>query len=458
MIIVDSLMWVPLSQIGSRLSEIEDELTLTPDVYKGEPESIRLYRREGEYLGVPRMWGFRREWLVSGESIKDDTSMPEMKWPKIRFPDGGDYWEGQERSVGAITDAFLYDGEYGALLEAPCGSGKTLMGLDIASRLNTPTFVCVHKESLGKQWVDTAKKLFPGVTTGWVQGKRRHWGGRYLVVGMTQTLYSQRESFSEDMLRGFGLVIFDEGHRYPARTFEKVLRLFPSRFRLGVSATWRRRDGLGRVWYMHCGQVIHRTKVKRLGGDYVQIKLGVPSVKNFWRAKTLAGYLTEMALDKSYNKWLADQLIKGSEKGRRMLLISDRIVQLTDIREMLKGTGVDRSIGLYCRSYEDPNTGKRIKLENTEIERGMTCDIVLASYHMMMEGVDIPELDTLIFGTPRADVEQVVGRIQRPKKDKKRLLIVDPIFVGNSLQRGMAKKRVDTYRKLGFERYGEKVV
>lgn len=70
---------------------------------------------------------------------------------------------------------------------------------------------------------------------------------------------------------------------------------------------------------------------------------------------------------------------------------------------------------------------------------------------MMSEGTDIADLDTLILSTPRSDVEQVVGRIQRPVSGKKSLLIIDPVF-GTKHNKRMAEKRKRVYDKLGFKK------
>jgi superfamily II DNA or RNA helicase len=95
----------------------------------------------------------------------------------------------------------------------------------------------------------------------------------------------------------------------------------------------------------------------------------------------------------------------------------------------------------------------KIKTSKAVLELAKKKQIILATYGMINEGSDIPELDTLIFGTPRTDIEQVVGRIQRKFGDKKPLLVVDPVF-STRINRKMAEKRVEMYEKLGFTRQG----
>ena len=42
-------------------------------------------------------------------------------------------------------------------------------------------------------------------------------------------------------------------------------------------------------------------------------------------------------------------------------------------------------------------------------------DILLATYSMASEGMDVPKLNTVILASPKSDVEQSVGRVFRQK-------------------------------------------
>ena len=85
-----------------------------------------------------------------------------------------------------------------------------------------------------------------------------------------------------------------------------------------------------------------------------------------------------------------------------------------------------------------------------ERERAKRKQIVIATYKIMAEGTDIPALDTLFMATPKVDIEQVVGRIQRPADDKKRLLVIMPVFQLPSCKKA-ALKAVDVLLRLGFK-------
>jgi superfamily II DNA or RNA helicase len=51
--------------------------------------------------------------------------------------------------------------------------------------------------------------------------------------------------------------------------------------------------------------------------------------------------------------------------------------------------------------------------------------VIFATSQYVSEGLDIPAIDTLVLATPMYDVEQAVGRIQRPLEGKKDPIVVD---------------------------------
>ena len=54
-------------------------------------------------------------------------------------------------------------------------------------------------------------------------------------------------------------------------------------------------------------------------------------------------------------------------------------------------------------------------------------NIILGTFSMASEGMDIPKLNTIILASPKSDIVQSVGRILRQKKDKRKFqpFIVD---------------------------------
>ena len=62
-------------------------------------------------------------------------------------------------------------------------------------------------------------------------------------------------------------------------------------------------------------------------------------------------------------------------------------------------------------------------MKEAELKKSETCQVIIATYAMAAEALDIKTLTTLILATPRTDITQAVGRILRVKHE--RPLVID---------------------------------
>lgn len=429
--ILNNLFWI---ENPSNRSAIKSALTKVAKAYVKEGEIVELYEEKGDWIGVPRMWGLGK----FGGEYEDRTIFPYMEWPTPIVK----YWPGQKEVVTLLRDKFLDDNKYGALLEAPCGSGKSACGLCIAAELNTPTLVLVHKEDLLRQWKEYADTYFSDVSVGVVQGPIKDYKDKHLVIATAQTLYIRQNEFDLDFWRTFGLVIYDEFTRYAARTFCYSVKMPQAKYRLGLSATFRRADGLECVCNWHIGNIEAKLKTYRLTGEYQIVRWNTKLQDSWFRLfnkKINTGrFITTLAKSLKYNIWLVQSIFNAVEAGRKVLLVSDRKDQISIIERLLREKGCE-SIGIYIGS----KTPK-------ELDDAKKCQIMLGTYAKLSEGTDVPELDTLFLATPRADIEQTVGRVLRVHKDKKPVIVIDPVFQ-TPYMRSLSKKRIDTYKKLDFK-------
>ena len=80
-------------------------------------------------------------------------------------------------------------------------------------------------------------------------------------------------------------------------------------------------------------------------------------------------------------------------------------------------------------------------------------NVVFATYKLAKEGIDVPNLRTVVFATPQKDkatVIQAAGRVARAAESKKFGTIIDTVDpIG--IFYGYAKKRKGYYRRLGYE-------
>lgn len=179
---------------------IRKELTVKPFIPKSpiQPAAFPIYLESPLKLYIPRYFGIEtygppdRILIHPGKDIHVDFN--------------GDLRPYQI----AIVDKYIkhVDKCGGGLLDVDPGKGKTVMALNIVSRLGKCALVIVHKSFLLNQWIERIEQFLPGARVGKIQGQILDIENKDIVIGMLQSL-SMKE-YSKDTFRQFGLAIYDE--------------------------------------------------------------------------------------------------------------------------------------------------------------------------------------------------------------------------------------------------------
>ncbi|HEX6542575.1 MAG TPA: DEAD/DEAH box helicase [Ktedonobacterales bacterium] len=119
----------------------------------------------------------------------------------------------------------------------PTGSGKTLVGALAIAEVELATLVVVPTIDLLRQWQRALAEALnsPPDAIG-VYG-----GGAHEVQPITVITY-ESAALHPELLRRFGLLIFDECHHLPAQTYRQIAEGAFTPLRLGLSATPERAD------------------------------------------------------------------------------------------------------------------------------------------------------------------------------------------------------------------------
>jgi superfamily II DNA or RNA helicase len=125
------------------------------------------------------------------------------------------------------------------------------------------------------------------------------------------------------------------------------------------------------------------------------------------------------------------------EEDRRILVLSDRRDHLKAIHDMVQQY---TSVGYYVGG---------MKQKDLDISAQKT--VILGTYPMSSEGLNIPELDTAVFTTSKSSIEQSIGRIVR-KVHEKIPLAIDIVDEFSVFPRQYVK-REKVYRKLNYDIY-----
>ena len=158
-------------------------------------------------------------------------------------------------------DAWIANDKRGIIV-LPTGSGKTIIGIKAISLLNTSTLVVAPTLDLVDQWRSSLKKEFK-VEVG-VLG-----GGEWDIEALTVSTYDSAYIHADKLGNRFGLIIFDEVHHLPAAGYRNIAEMFASPFRMGLTATFEREDGLHTELNRLVGGMVFEKRVKELTGTHL---------------------------------------------------------------------------------------------------------------------------------------------------------------------------------------------
>ncbi len=163
-------------------------------------------------------------------------------------------FQGELRPYQEPAVQSLVEGVQG-LCVAPCGAGKTVIGMAAAARVGRSTLILVHTHDLATQWAERIRQSL-GVEAGMIGGGRND--VRPITIAMLQTMARMGEPEVIALGRRFGVLIVDECHHIPALTCSRAVNALACRLRWGLSATPVREDGLHFVLEWVLGPCLHR--------------------------------------------------------------------------------------------------------------------------------------------------------------------------------------------------------
>lgn len=422
-VVLDGWAWIKKSDLSpGQLELIRSALTIIPRKMMGygdeEPKPVRLFKETDDLIGVAREYFMAKR--KPGHVIYDKTVDGALdKWPGPMVFKGSPRPE-QEQAIATAVAALYSGARKGCILQAPPGWGKTVACCLLMATIQRPTLVIVHKDFLLKQWEERIRQFLPNAKIGRVQQDECDYLGKHIVLGMVHSLASR--DYGEDFYKYFGLVLTDECHRIGAETWSVVPPKFYAKYRVGVTATPRRKDGAEDVFRYHFGDVIFKAKEQRLK----------PKIRKVWTTfelkhtgsfnpnlATRSLVLKFMCTNTLRNKLIIEQVIEAVKAGRKCLVLSERLKHLSDLEfDLIKmwpsSEGPAPTMDHYVGGREDE-----------ELDKAAKAQVIFATVQFASEGLDIPAIDTLFLTTPIGDAEQAVGRILRPHPDKKPPIVVD---------------------------------
>lgn len=287
----------------------------------------------------------------------------------------------------------------------------------------------------------------PGIRIGKLQGPRAQLGPEYdCTICMLQTVASR--DWPVDTFRDFGFAIFDECHHLGAEHFSRALMSIQVRNMLGLSATPDRMDGLDNVFLWYLGPVRYQIRVRDPDESVVVRVLRFTSADAEY-ADTPTDCRGEISRPRLCNQLAAyaprtqaicDELQKALAEGRKLLVLSDRRGHLEAFEAEFRTRGFS-SIGYYVGG-----------MKAAARDEAATRQIVLGTFTLAAEGMNVRDLNTVALVTPKSRIEQAVGRIFRLKKEERTFqpLIYDIIDEPHDVCVRQYRKRRQFYRQCAY--------
>lgn len=441
---------ISLAEIPDNLSrKIRDTFTLENPVWLDNKKMNRWNGKTDHYLyfyeqtqaglSLPRGTLGLILYFCKGMHIQARVEDHRRTLPQVDFAFNGTLKAYQKK---AVQDILSRDS---GVLQAPTGSGKTVMALGGISARKQPTLIIVHTKELLNQWRDRIETFLdiPKHKIGMI-GNGKKIIGQKITVGIVNSIYP----VADDIKRFFGHVVVDECHRCPSRTFTEAVTAFDPKYMLGLSATPWRRDGLTKLISWHLGPQVKVEQSDLTDDDIILNVEVVTKETGFTSCRDASGdytaTLSELTQDPQRNGLLVKDVIKEvTDGGGTCLVLSDRKTHCETLGNMLRDKGIEADV--LTGATPEKERGAIVDRLNTG-----SVKVLIATGQLVGEGFDARSLQTLFLATPvkfDGRLLQYLGRVLRPAPGKDKAKVYDYVDVNVGVLTASARSRRKIYRQ-----------
>lgn len=415
-------------------------------------KTLQMYYTVGSQLRLP--FGIARKFY---KLFKNDVSQISALFAPIRrktYNSSISLREYQKNAVEAALKA------RNGVLVSPCGSGKSEMGLEIAARISGRTLWIVHTWDLANQILNRAairynisKESYGQIAAGKVNI------GDVFTVATVQTL--ARVDLAK-IQNEFDCIIVDECQHVCSSAdkvtqFEKVITNLCAPYLYGITATPYRADGLERCMFALLGDIIHEVPQSAVAGNTVPVRVKfvntgyTPDIDDITDGDGTLNYaklISDITENKDRNAVIVGEIQRAAQNGA-VLVLSDRLQHLDSMEKRFCAVFPYRTARLGIASTKAEKERRARIL--TDLNNG-ALNVVFATYKLAKEGLDVPNLRTVVLSCPVKDkttVIQSAGRVARKADGKEYGTVVD--FSDDfGLLYGYEKKRRGYYKKNSY--------
>ena len=333
----------------------------------------------------------------------------------------------QQQALAALEKT-RKEGYSAGLVVLATGLGKTWLSAFDSDRSEFRRVLFVaHREEILNQAIDNFRQVRPNASIGRMDASQRDVNADLLFASV-QTL-GRIEHLRTFAPNAFDYIVIDEFHHAAAATYRRIIDYFQPRFLLGLTATPERMDG-GDLLALCQENLVFEASVP----DGVSAGLlcafqywGVPDVIDYanipWRnARFDPTELTAAVATDARAQNALEQFRKHGAQRCIAFCCSQRHANF--MAEFFNARGV-RSVAVHSGNESAPRATSLRHLADGEID-------VIFSVDMFNEGVDVPNIDTVLMLRPTESTViwmQQFGRGLRRAPGKPFLNVID--YIGN---------------------------
>jgi superfamily II DNA or RNA helicase len=348
----------------------------------------------------------------------------------------------------------------------PVGHGKTRSGLSVAHASAQRSLIVCKTGLIYDQWCEELKTVY-GPDVEWGEIRQSKWEiGEFVTLASWQTL-TRREKRWDELSQSHGILLLDECQALPAPVMGQFARYFGGMYKVGLTATDTRTDGLkpylthelgDRFYYKAASK--KETDTTLPIADVIQVDTDfkyTPPVERDKQGNEIEkpfGFVAcnrAASRDVKRNLLILEHVLEHHSKGHSCLVLTQFTEHARFLRGLFKNRGIKSTLMIG---------GMTPELTRKKVRRVMSgkARIVVATIQFIGEGANIPPLDRLFLTMSlknRNLMMQATGRIRRKWAGKKDAVVIDFVdtYVG-VLRRHFTQHRVPMYRNaLGVPRF-----
>ncbi|MDP1688587.1 MAG: DEAD/DEAH box helicase family protein [bacterium] len=414
-ITVDGSMHIDKSTIPATVATfIKDKLNIFNKEYAtkkrlgksvyGIEKYFNLIEDKGSSITLPRGFVGELEIFLKEKGLPYEIKEEYKRFEPIKFKSVISLSNNQK---DLLEEAIKYTN---GIIVAPPGSGKTIIALEFIVKLAVPALILVNRNQILFQWIERTEQ-FLGISKiqiGVISATKKKIG-KQITVATLQSL--ARYKNLKEITDSFGVIVVDECHHVPAKTYRELIRSFRSKYFFGLTATHERKFGSEKITELIIGPVIAEMATANSKESKRTFDISIYTTKLFipFRYKTdhYETLAKTICYDSARNKQIAEAILNETKLVRKVLVLTER----KDHIEMLK-LYLGGDVEAISVSGDDSARSRRIKFD--QIKAG-NFQVILTTGQLLGEGFDLHGVVSIVLAFPfsfEGKIVQYIGRLR----------------------------------------------